>query len=287
MSYPSIDNTIFIPKHLFVYNQVHFLNTFTGNDCGGNPTAVYVSHRPLESEAMQLLAKELFVPVTAFVWKGENYGCIRYFTNICEIPACGHATLGAAAVVATILSIKTSVFQTGGGLCLHTFVQGGIACMEYPHRALAAATPEEGLWTSMHLIQEEVIETLCFEDTLVIVLKSAALLTVLQPDFRQLQASTSVWKEVVITAAASKPGYDYLLRSFCPWIGIDEDPVTGSVQAALAPYWAKKLGKQKLNAYQASERGGELSLCVENEGVQISGSYRFLSAAGNNLRPET
>lgn len=82
---------------------------------------------------------------------------------------------------------------------------------------------------------------------------------------------------MVITAAGDE-GYDYVLRSFCPWIGIDEDPVTGSVQAALAPYWAERLGKQRLLAYQASARGGELRLSVERDTVRIGGECRFLSS---------
>ena len=32
-----------------------------------------------------------------------------------------------------------------------------------------------------------------------------------------------------------------------PPIGIDEDPVTGSAHAALVPYWAKRLGRERLH----------------------------------------
>ena len=76
--------------------------------------------------------------------------------------------------------------------------------------------------------------------------------------------------------ASDDSQYDYLLRSFCPWIGIDEDSVTGSVQAALAPYWAARLNKSKLRAYQASERGGEFILSVEDHQVQIQGACVFV-----------
>lgn len=30
--------------------------------------------------------------------------------------------------------------------------------------------------------------------------------------------------------------FDYALRCFCPWVGIDEDPATGSAQCGLAPF---------------------------------------------------
>ena len=67
--------------------------------------------------------------------------------------------------------------------------------------------------------------------------------------------------------------YDFVLRSFCPWIGIDEDPVTGSVHSVLAVKWQKKLQKDTLRAYQASERGGEVGLHVFDDKINISGDF--------------
>ncbi len=71
------------------------------------------------------------------------------------------------------------------------------------------------------------------------------------------KADTSII-EVVVTSISDTPEYDFLLRSFCPWIGIDEDPVTGSVHTVLAGFWKERLGKEQLKAYQASARGGEI-----------------------------
>jgi predicted PhzF superfamily epimerase YddE/YHI9 len=61
-------------------------------------------------------------------------------------------------------------------------------------------------------------------------------------------------------------------------MGIPEDPVTGAAHTILAPYWAAKLKKTELKAYQASERGGELGLkLLENNRLEISGeAYIFL-----------
>ena len=52
--------------------------------------------------------------------------------------------------------------------------------------------------------------------------------------------------------------FDFVSRYFCPKYGINEDPVTGSAHTTLIPYWADKLGKDKLHAKQVSQRGGEL-----------------------------
>jgi predicted PhzF superfamily epimerase YddE/YHI9 len=65
--------------------------------------------------------------------------------------------------------------------------------------------------------------------------------------------------------------YDFYSRFFAPDAGINEDPVTGSAHCVLAPYWAKKLGKQELRAFQCSERGGELRLSVQGERTVLQG----------------
>uniref|UniRef100_UPI00188B2654 PhzF family phenazine biosynthesis protein n=3 Tax=Vibrionaceae TaxID=641 RepID=UPI00188B2654 len=65
--------------------------------------------------------------------------------------------------------------------------------------------------------------------------------------------------------------YDFISRYFWPANGGDEDPVTGSIHSGLAPYWADKLGKSDLVAYQASRRGGVLKCSVSGKSIVISG----------------
>lgn len=58
---------------------------------------------------------------------------------------------------------------------------------------------------------------------------------------------------------------DVVSRFFAPWMGVDEDPVTGSLYTTLTPYWLRlrqkghfKVGDQ-LQFYQASKRGGTVT----------------------------
>ncbi len=60
-------------------------------------------------------------------------------------------------------------------------------------------------------------------------------------------------------------------RFFAPGAGVPEDPVTGSAHCTLVPYWAKRLDKDRLLAYQASARGGELFCMARGERVAIGG----------------
>ena len=48
--------------------------------------------------------------------------------------------------------------------------------------------------------------------------------------------------------------------------------MTGSAHCTLAPYWAKRLGKTRLSAHQASARGGDLLVEDRGERVLISGA---------------
>jgi predicted PhzF superfamily epimerase YddE/YHI9 len=66
--------------------------------------------------------------------------------------------------------------------------------------------------------------------------------------------------------------YDFVSRYFAPWKGINEDPVTGSAHTVLAVYWSKLLGKTTMEAYQASSRGGQLTVeLTENNRVLLGG----------------
>ena len=71
----------------------------------------------------------------------------------------------------------------------------------------------------------------------------------------------------------SAPGrdVDFVSRFFAPRAGVLEDPVTGSAHCTLVPYWAARLGKQRLAARQLSARGGELRCELRGDRVTLAG----------------
>lgn len=75
--------------------------------------------------------------------------------------------------------------------------------------------------------------------------------------------------DVVVTARGNE--HDFVSRYFWPANGGDEDPVTGSIHAALAPFWSERLGKAELVAMQVSRRTGLLHCRVQADRVYISG----------------
>src|SRR5690606_39803560 len=96
---------------------------------------------------------------------------------------------------------------------------------------------------------------------LLIEIESCELLNNLSPDFERLKRSHNSINGVVVTAISNKNNYDFESRYFWPWSGTNEDPVTGGTHTYLTKYWSARLNKQKMNAYQCSERTG----CMEGE----------------------
>ena len=99
--------------------------------------------------------------------------------------------------------------------------------------------------------------------------ESEAAVRVLRPDFHLL--ATVETCGVIVTARSDDPAFDFVSRFFAPALGIDEDPATGSAYCALAPFWAKRLHKEKMNAYQASRHGGIVRCRLEGGRVILGG----------------
>ncbi len=252
---------------------VYFINSFTTERFKGNPTAICVCWHPLNEMQMPLIAKELGLPVTAFVeiMEGSTSSfAIRYFTTTTEIPACGHATLAAGKLINMLTGLQQFQFKTGAGSLIDVAIADDLVRMEYPKHKVEYFNVSDEMMKSLSLEKFTCLGYASSLETLFIEVADIESLEKIKPDFSRLIGSSDMIKEVVVTTIGTGK-YDYVLRSFCPWIGIDEDPVTGSVQPVLAIHWGKKFSKNKLCAYQASERGGEIFLQVLPDSVEVSG----------------
>ena len=85
-------------------------------------------------------------------------------------------------------------------------------------------------------------------------------------------------------ATAQGKEADCVSRSFCPKVGVPEDPVCGSAHCQIADYWAQALGKKEIHAYQASKRGGNLYCkLMDNGRISISGKAVLVAVSELNL----
>jgi len=231
----------------------------------GNPAAVCPLESWLDDGLMQAIAEENNLSETAFFVPTEKGFGLRWFTPVTEVDLCGHATLASAHVIFEALGYGQPVitFETRSG---ELFVKRKEALLEmdFPARPpVPCVLPDllvEGLG-------QRPLEILAADDYLA-VFDSEATVRVIAPN--QALLGQLDLRCVVITAPGTR--VDFVSRVFGPKFGIPEDPVTGSAHCALAPYWAKRLGKNVLTARQVSRRGGNIGCELKGDRVILSGS---------------
>lgn len=246
------------------------IDAFTNRRFAGNPAAVMPMPAFPDDAVMQALAAENNLAETAFlVREGDGYR-LRWFTPVTEVPLCGHATLASAAVVMERLEPgrRSVVFQSKSGSLTVTRTEAGYV-LDFPARPSDKTPAPTGLADALGC---KPVEVFVNAFNYMAVLDSASTVRALAPD---MAAIARFDRPGVIVTAVGDAGYDCVSRYFAPAKGIPEDPVTGAAHCMLAPYWAARLGKSQLRAYQASKRGGEITCRVVRDRVELEGQCVF------------
>lgn len=246
------------------------VDAFTNRAFGGNPAAVCVSKGAIDESLMQHIALEMNLSETAFTHpEGDSYR-LRWFTPRCEIDLCGHATLATAHVLweeGHLRSDQSARFTTKSGALTCRLHDGWIE-MDFPAEPVAAVDAPPDLAAVLGGAAARFVGKNRMD--LLVELENETAVRMLRPDFGRM-AEIPV-RGVIATAKgdAASP-FDFVSRFFAPRLGINEDPVCGSAHCALTPFWARRLGKTALRAYQASPRGGDLGLRLEGDRVILAG----------------
>ncbi len=186
---------------------------------------------------------------------------LRWFTPTSEVDLCGHATLAAGHVLIHGAPLR---FATRAGILI---VSRRDDMLELD---LPAATPREvhepPLTRALGLPDSPAWLADGCNDAAIIELADEAAVRAVRPDFNALG---QIHRMAVVTARGDREAI--ASRVFVPYLGIDEDPVTGSAHAALAPYWAERLGVTEFTALQASARTGILHCRLERDRVLLGG----------------
>lgn len=246
------------------------VDAFSGHVFSGNPAAVCPLDAWLPDEQMQAIAAENNLAETAFfVRNGSGYK-LRWFTPAVEVDLCGHATLASASVILNDLTPgKRSVsFETKSGTLTVTR-DGDLYSLDFPARPPQECEPVPGLVPALGGEPKQILAA----DDYLVIYGTEDEVRALRP---KMDALMEIDRFAVIVTAPGRRS-DFVSRFFAPSKGIPEDPVTGRAHCTLIPYWAKRLERKKLHAYQASPRGGELWCEDRGERVTISGkAVRFL-----------
>jgi PhzF family phenazine biosynthesis protein len=249
------------------------IEAFADGPCTGNGAAVVLLEHPQPGPWMQAVAGSLRQSETAFLLPCADSWLLRWFTPRCEVPLCGHATLAAVLALghwdrlapgepihlqtrSGPLPVEIEASQPrrgrlelpGGGL---RPTPAPLPLQDLLHRHLGIAA--EAFWTS----------ALGY---------AVALLPAAAPlhDLGNLAAELPPTLREGLVLMQALPGAaagegtpcleeeraDYQLRFFAPGLGIDEDPVTGSAHALVAPYWMERLGRSRVLGWQCSDRPG-------------------------------
>lgn len=253
----------------------HVIDAFAKKPFEGNPAGVCVLDEWLPDEVMLAIAAENRLSETAFcVRRAQASYDLRWFTPVAEIDLCGHATFGTAFVLfngqekdARSISFHAPM----KGYELECTRQGERIRMEFPRMTVLSyeGADEDDIASALGARPSMI---LCTERDLVCVFDDEELVNGLVPDMERVAA---LEHGLSVYATAPSGCYDYVARAFWPKLGIPEDPVCGSMQSALVPYWSERLGKRQMVCRQTSARGGTIwcedtgtSVCISGTGAQ-------------------
>ncbi|MEX0603814.1 MAG: PhzF family phenazine biosynthesis protein [Marinobacter sp.] len=257
-------------------HALYQVDAFTNRVFSGNPAAVVPLIAWLDDALMQSIAVENNLSETAFFVPGaadaDHDFHIRWFTPGGEVRLCGHATLASAWVLFNRLDWNkdTVRFHSASGPLGVTRKNDDWLELDFPNLAFETVETPDLLKQSLGSIPD----TAFFvpnDTNYMLVLECEAEVKNANPDMRVLKALGN--QGLIITA----PGQscDFVSRYFAPGMGIDEDPVTGSIHSVLTPYWSERLGKPALIAHQVSARGGILKCELRGDRVGIAGQAAF------------
>lgn len=250
----------------------YVVDAFTDHVFAGNPAAVCVMDKWLSEDVMMKITCENNLSETAFTVKEGDRYLLRWFTPGGEIDLCGHATLGTAYVIMNFIEpelTKVSFDTMSGELIVER--KGDLYEMDFPAYELKPVDVTEDIVDALGVTP---VATYMGRDCLCI-LKDEEQVRNLKPDMDKLLQTEGLLMHVT----ASGKDYDCVSRSFAPKLNVTEDPVCGSGHCHIVPYWAERLGRNEIKAYQASKRGGELYCTVEGEHILMAGKAALYSEA--------
>lgn len=234
----------------------------------GNPAAVIPLDAWLDDATLQAIAAENNLSETAFTVPTPDDAdadyALRWFTPTVEVKLCGHATLASGHVLINGDSIR---FRTRHAGILTVTRDGNGYALSLPAWEMAPkALPDLVVG-----LGGQPTETHWRDGGYALFLYSDAdAIRALTPDFAALKAQG----DILLMATAPGDDSDIISRVFVPGGGVDEDPVTGSAHCLLTRFWADRLGRAQISAYQASARGGRLGCTLVGDRVILTGACR-------------
>ena len=251
----------------------YMADAFTDEIFKGNQAAVCVMEKWIPDDMMMAIAGENHFSETAFMVKEESGRYhLRWFTPGGEIDLCGHATLASGYILFRFYEKDRDevVFDTLSGP-LTVKKKGDLYEMDFPAYQLTPVPVTDEMEKAIGI---RPLEAWMGRD-LLCVLPDEDDVRKAQPDMERVKTLEGL----LLHITAGGRDTDCVSRSFAPKLLVDEDPVCGSGHCHIIPYWAKKLGRKDIIAYQASARGGMLYGHMDGNRIQLAGKAALYGMA--------
>ncbi|HET9637774.1 MAG TPA: PhzF family phenazine biosynthesis protein [Allosphingosinicella sp.] len=256
------------------------VDAFADKPFTGNPAAIVPLLEWLPDEILQAIAMENNLSETAFTvpaGDGQADFDLRWFTPTTEVDLCGHATLASGHVF--MEGRDSIVFRTRKAGLLTVAREGDGYALSLPLTNVKRAT-EAQMRDVIARDGASIVDVIArdgasdsappelylscdgVEGVAILLFPDEAAVRKCRPDMKRLAEID--YMAIVTAPGAPDSGYDVVSRVFVPAWGVDEDPVTGSAHAALMPFWTNRLRRQHFTAFQASKRGGHLTVRREH-----------------------
>lgn len=275
------------------------VEAFTEVPCQGNGAAVVLLDQPVSDAWMQSLARSINQSETAFLLPCDGGWALRWFTPSCEVPLCGHATLAALLALdhwQRLGNEAQTTFHTRSGP-LQVALEQGLAQIHLPSAGLVpTAIPGdlEALLQQLLQCRPQAYWRSALGYSVALLDPDAPLLAMVSPSARLQPPETgglvlmqAITPRPDVPTVAGQPA-DYQLRFFAPALGIDEDPVTGSAHALVAPFWHQQLGRQRVVGWQCSSRAGGMVCEAASSGmIRLRGTGVLLWSGSLQRQPDS
>lgn len=253
--------------------EQYIVDAFTDQVFHGNQAAVCVMPSWPADELMKNIAKENNFSETAFTVKESDGYRLRWFTPGAEIDLCGHATLATAYVLFHFYE------KEADKITFHTTWSGDLIVSREEDRIVMDFPASEYKEVPVTPLMKEVFGTAPKEAylgrDLLAVFDDETVVRQMKPDLNKMLDLDGL----CIGVTAPGKDFDCVSRVFAPKMKVSEDPVTGSTHCLITPYWTKRLGKDTLKAYQASDRGGVLTCRKAGSRIFLSGTAALFAKA--------
>ena len=273
------------------------VDVFSDELFGGNPLAVFLRGEDFKEAQFQQMAREMNLSETTFVLPSSHPAAdfdVRIFTPEKELPFAGHPTLGTAFVLRHAglvsstqnhvrLNFKVGVIQVDlqeddkifmtqpPGKILQTFTNTeevaqvlGLTANNIDLPVQTASTGFPALLVPINSLRA--MQRIVLNLSLLKVFLEEAEVDMIYPFTRQ---------------TLDQKSYVHA-RGFAPFVGIPEDPATGSVAGALGYYLKDKNPKEKnliIEQGYEMKRPGLIFVSMDGAKIQVGGKTRMVFKA--------